>query len=214
MRPLRILLADDHDLIRRGLRMLLESHPDWTICAEACTGQEAVVKSEELKPDIAILDITMPDVSGIEAAGRILKASPNTEILIFSAHSSDRLIQEILDAGIRGYISKSDSDHDLIRAVEILANHKPFIGSRATDLVLGRLDRKGQASKIPAHLTSREHEVVQMLSEGKTNKEAASILGISAKTIETHRANVMRKLGLHTAGQLVRYAVRNQIIEP
>lgn len=213
MKPLRILLADDHDLMRRGLRMLLESHPDWTICAEACTGQEAVAKSEELRPDIAILDITMPDLNGVEAARRILKALPNTEILVCSAHHSDQLMREIVDAGIQGFIAKADSEGDLVRAVEALANHRPFLAARTTDLILGGLDSKGQAFEIPRRLTPREREVVHLLSEGKTSKEVASILGISVKTAETHRANLMRKLGLHNASQLVRYAVRNQMIE-
>ena len=215
MRSLRILVADDHDLMRRGLRTLLELHPDWSICAEASTGHEAVAKSEELKPDIAVLDITMPELNGVEAARRILKVSPDTEILVLSVHYSDELVREILDAGIRGYITKSDSDRDLVRAVEALANHKPFLTPRATDLIVSNVDRKGRASEIPGQrLTSREREIVQMLSEGKTSKEVASVLGISVKTVETHRANLMRKLGIHSLSDLVRYAVRNQIIEP
>jgi DNA-binding NarL/FixJ family response regulator len=218
MKTLRILVADDHDLMRRGLKSLLESHLGWSVCAEAHTGREAVAKAEELKPDIVILDITMPELNGVEAARRILKASPNTEILVLSVHYSDQLIRDILDAGVRGYIVKSDSDRDLVIAIEALANHKPFFTPRATELILNNFNSKGGTTEIPDvigdRLTSREREIVQLLSEGKTSKEVASILGISVKTAETHRANIMRKLEIHSVSELVRYAVRNQIIEP
>lgn len=218
MRPLRILVADDHDLMRRGLKSLLESHSGWTICAEAHTGREAVARAEELKPDIVILDITMPELNGVEAARRILKASPNTEILVLSVHYSDQLIRDILEAGVRGYIVKSDSDRDLVIAVEALSNHKPFFTPRATELILSNFNSKGAPGEMPdvisERLTSREREIVQLLSEGKTSKEVASALGISVKTAETHRANIMRKLEIHSVSELVRYAVRNQIIEP
>ena len=219
MRSLRILIADDHDLMRRGLRTLLETHPGWSVCAEANTGREAVTKAEELRPDIVIMDITMPELNGVEAARRILKASPSTEILILSVHHSDQLIREILAAGVRGYIVKSDSDRDLIVAVEALANHKPFFTPRATELMLNGLDQKpsglgGLPQTLSDRLTSREREIVQLLSEGKSSKEVASDLSISVKTAETHRANIMRKLEIHSVSELVRYAVRNQIIEP
>ena len=218
-RPVRILLADDHDLMRRGLRALLESHPGWEICGEAANGREAVSLTEELNPDIIILDITMPELNGVDAARRILKTSPNTEILLLSVHYSDQLIREILEAGIRGYIVKSDSDRDLVIAVEALANHRPFFTPRATELILNHLHRRpGDAADPPDtiadRLTTREREVVQLLSEGKSSREVASVLNISVKTAETHRANIMRKLEIHSVSELVRYAVRNQIIEP
>ncbi|HKV47227.1 MAG TPA: response regulator transcription factor [Candidatus Acidoferrales bacterium] len=219
MKSLRILIADDHDLMRRGLRTLLESHPGWTVCAEASTGREAVAKAEELRPDIVIMDITMPELNGVEAARRILKASPSTEILILSVHHSDQLIREILAAGVRGYIVKSDSDRDLVVAVEALSNHKPFFTPRATELMLNGLEQRGAVTgglpqNLSDRLTSREREIVQLLSEGKSSKEVASDLSISVKTAETHRANIMRKLEIHSVSELVRYAVRNQIIEP
>ena len=198
-------------------KALLESHPGWSICAEAHTGREAVTKFKELRPDIVILDITMPELNGVEAARRILKAYPNTEILMLSAHYSDQLIRDILDAGVRGYIVKSDSDRDLVIAVEALSNHQPFFTPRATELILSNFNSKGGTTAVPdvsrSPITSREREIVQLLSEGKTSKVVASVLGISVKTVETHRVNIMRKLGLHNASQLVRYAVRNQIIE-
>src|SRR6201988_2219317 len=217
MKNLRILIADDHDLMRRGVKTLLQSHAGWEICGEAHTGREAVAQAEELKPDIVILDISMPELNGVEAARRIRKASPGTEILVLSVHYSDQLIRDILDAGVRGYIVKSDSDRDLVIAIEALANHKPFFTPRATELILSNFNSKGGSVEVPDligdRLTSREREIVQLLSEGKTSKEVASILGISVKTAETHRANIMRKLEIHSVSELVRYAVRNQIIE-
>lgn len=218
MKNIRILIADDHDLMRRGLKVLLEARPGWSVCAEANTGREAVAKAEALRPDIAILDITMPELNGVEAARRILKASPNTEVLVLSVHYSDQLIREILEAGVRGYIVKSDSDRDLVIAVEALSNHKPFFTPRATELILDNFNQKGSLTLAPddigERLTSREREIVQLLSEGKSSKEVASALSISVKTAETHRSNIMRKLNIHSVSELVRYAVRNQIIEP
>jgi DNA-binding NarL/FixJ family response regulator len=218
VKPLRILIADDHDLMRRGVKTLLLSHAGWEICGEAKTGREAVTKAESLKPDILVLDISMPDLNGVEAARRIRKSSPGTEILILSMHYSDQLIREIVDAGVRGYIVKSDSDRDLIIAVETLARRKPFFTPHATEVILGSFNPGGPVKEVPElvsdRLTSREREIVQLLAEGKSSKEVASSLGISVKTAETHRANVMRKLELHSVSELVRYAVRNQIIEP
>jgi DNA-binding NarL/FixJ family response regulator len=218
VKPLRILIADDHDLVRRGVKALLQSHAGWQICGEAITGREAVSKAEELKPDIVILDISMPDLNGVEAARRIRKASTNTEVLILSMHYSDQLIREIVDAGVRGYIVKSDSDRDLIIAVETLAKHRPFFTPLATDVILSKFNARGPVTDVPEsirdRLTSREREIVQLLAEGKSSKEIASSLNLSVKTVETHRANIMRKLDMHNVSELVRYAVRNQIIEP
>ena len=217
MQTLRILIADDHDLMRRGVKTLLQSRAGWEVCGEAKTGREAVDKAEKLKPDIVILDIGMPDLNGVEAARRIRKASAATEVLILSMHYSDQLIREIVEAGVRGYVVKSDSDRDLIIAVETLAKHKPFFTPHATEVILGSLTMGGSVKEVSElvgeRLTSREREIVQLLAEGKSSKEAASSLGISVKTVETHRANVMRKLELHSVSELVRYAVRNLIIE-
>jgi len=218
MKPLRILVADDHDLMRRGIKTLLQTHAGWEVCGEAHTGREAVSQTEELKPDIVVLDISMPDLNGMEAARRIRKVCPNTEVLILSLHFSDQLIREIVEAGVRGYIVKSDSDRDLIVAVETLAKHKPFFTPRATEVILSNFNGAGSKVEVPEtvhdRLTSREREIVQLLAEGKSSKEVANSLNISVKTAETHRANIMRKLQLHTVSELVRYAVRNQIIEP
>jgi DNA-binding NarL/FixJ family response regulator len=217
MKTVRILIADDHDLMRRGVRTLLEPHPGWEICGEATTGREAVAKAEELKPNIVILDISMPDLNGVDAANRIKKVSPDTEVLIFSAHYSDQLIREILEAGVRGYIVKSDSDRDLVIAVESLSKKKPFFTSRATEVMLTSFSdggpRQDPSEPLRDRLTTREREIVQLLAEGKSSKEVASSLNISVKTAETHRANIMRKLQIHTVSELVRYAIRNQIVE-
>ena len=209
-RSLRILIADDHDLVRRGLRSLVESHTGWNVCAEARTGNEAVTQAGELRPDIAILDIAMPELNGVEAARRIRKTCPHTEVLLLSVHHSDQLVREILEAGVRGYVVKSDSERDLLSAVEALSNHKPWVTCCATELLLS----KDSPNDKPERLTSREREIVQLLAEGKTSKEIASALAISVKTTETHRANIMRKLGFHSVSELIRYAVRNEIIEP
>jgi len=218
MNSLRILIADDHDLMRRGLKSLLESHPGWTICAEAQTGREAVEKAKQLRPEIAVLDITMPELNGIEAARKIQKASPITEILILSVHYSDQLVRDVVGAGVRGYIVKSDSDRDLVAAVEALAKHRPFFTPLATEAMLIGLNSASSGLEKPEptedRLTSREREILQLLSEGKSSKEVASVLDLSVKTAETHRSNIMRKLKIHNVTELVRYAVRNRIIEP
>lgn len=214
---LRILVVDDHDIIRRGLKDLLKARPGWEVCAEAKTGKEAVALAERLKPQIVVMDISMPDLNGLEAARRIHKALPKAAILILTMHFSDQLVREVIEAGARGYILKSDADRDLVAAVDAIANRRTFFTSRASEMLLG-----GQAPptssaepRLPARsrLTSREREIVQLLAEGKSSKEVAVALGISVKTAETHRANIMRKLEIHSVSELVRYAIKNQIIE-
>jgi DNA-binding NarL/FixJ family response regulator len=215
---LRILIADDHQLFRDGVRALLQSHAGWEICGEASTGREAVAKTLELRPDVIILDISMPDLNGADAARRIRMASKNAEILILSVHYSDQLIREIIDAGAHGYVLKTDSDRDLLLAVESLARHKPFFTSKAKRVIQNEFIREGKFTNISTvlhnPLSSREREIVQLLAEGKNSREVSLSLGISVKTVETHRANIMRKLEIHNVSELVRYAVRNQIIEP
>jgi len=215
---LRILIVDDHELFRDGIKSLLQSHAGWQICGEASTGVEAVAKAKELIPDIVILDISMPDLNGTDAARRIRTASKNTEILILSMHYSDQLIRQIVDAGASGYVLKSDAEHDLIVAVETLARHKPFFTSQAGEVIQNKFSLGIPVTRIPTMLTnritSRERQVLQLLAGGMSSKKVASSLGISVKTAETHRANLMRKLEIHNISELVRYAVRNQIIEP
>lgn len=212
---MRILVADDHDIIRRGLRQLLTSQYGWEVCAEARTGREAVKLAEQHKPDVVVMDVSMPELNGLEAAQRIHKLLPKTEIVVLTLHFSDELVRRIVESGARAYIMKSDADRDLVSAVQALAKHQSFFTARAADMLLGgyaQPDAMPHAS-VRDRLTSREREIVQLLAEGKSSKEAAVSLGISVKTAETHRANIMRKLELHSVSELVRYAVKNQIIE-
>ncbi len=217
MRNLRILLADDHSLMRRGLKAILESQPGWEVCGEAHSGREAVTKAAQMRPDVVILDVCMPELNGIEATRQIRKMSPRSEVLILSVHHSEYLVREVLDAGARGYIVKSDSDRDLISAVESLSRRKPFFTAYATEMLLsgysGEAPANNPDAEMTQRLTAREREIVQLLAEGKTSKEVAAVLNISAKTAETHRAHIMRKLEFHSVGEIVRYAVRNQIID-
>ena len=201
--------------MRRGVATLLRSHEGWEICAEARTGFEAVSQAEKQKPDIAILDIAMPGLNGLDAARKIRKVSPRTEILVLSVHYSEQLIRGILEAGVRGYIVKSDSDRDLVRAIEALANHKPFFTSRLTEMMLDSWNEPSDtiAEVVKSYLSSREREIIRLVSEGKTSKEVAVRLNISVKTVETHRENIMRKLQLRSIQELVLYAVRNRIVE-
>jgi DNA-binding NarL/FixJ family response regulator len=217
MRRVRILVADDHSILRRGVRALLETHPGWKVCGEAATGAEAVRQAKKLRPDVAVVDITMPDLSGFEATRQIRAAVPQTEVLVLTAHESEQALREVLNAGALGYVSKSDLDLNLLAAIESLLRHKPFFSSRVSEMMLERYLKGDVPSKSagtgPATLTPRQREVVRLLAEGKTNKEVALALGISVKTAETHRNNIMRKLQLRSFSHLVRYAVRHNLVE-
>ena len=213
--PVRILIADDHQVVRTGLRALLESRTGWQVCAEAANGREAVEKAGQLKPDVAVLDIGMPLLNGVEATRQIRKLSPQTEVLILTMHDSEVLVQEVLEAGANGYILKDDADRNLVAAVDALRRHKPYLSSRVSEAASGAVGSDGSSPGRSSRnrLTPREREILQLLAEGKSNKEVAGILGISVKTAETHRANIMLKLDFHSITELVRYAVRNKIIQ-
>ena len=213
---MRILVADDHEIVRRGLRALLANRPEWQICAEATEGREAVEKARQSQPDVVILDIGMPGLNGLEAARQIRKVSPRSEVLILTMHESEQVVQEVLAAGARGYVLKSDAGRDLVAAVEALSRHKTFFTPSVTEMVLKTYLGSGAEGEVPesSALTPREREVIQLLAEGKGNKEVADILGISVRTAETHRTNIMRKLDCHSVSDLVRYAIRNSIISP
>jgi DNA-binding NarL/FixJ family response regulator len=205
---IKILIADDHEVVRSGLRNILEAQLKYDVVAEATNGKEAVRKAFETNPDIAMLDYSMPLVNGIEATRQIRAGLPKTEVLIFTMHCNETLIQELLQAGALGYLLKSDARRHLLAAIESLAAHKPFFtASVAADTFLK------QPNRPRSTLTSREHSVVQLIAEGHTNKQIANVLNISPKTVETHRATVMRKLTLSSSASLVRYAVRNGILE-
>jgi DNA-binding NarL/FixJ family response regulator len=215
---LRILIADDHELVRRGLKALLAPRPDWTICAEAVSGREAVILAARHCPDIVIMDISMPGLNGLEATRRIRKALPKTQVLILSLHYSDQLVRDVVDAGALGYLLKSDASRDILKAVDALATRRSFFTSGAAQIVIDGFctQASGPAgvSLKAQRLSSREREIVQLLAEGQSSKEVAVTLGISVKTAETHRSNIMRKLEMHSVSELVRYAVRNQMIDP
>jgi DNA-binding NarL/FixJ family response regulator len=215
--PVRILVADDHQVVRTGLRALLESKSGWQVCAEAANGREAVEKAAQLKPDVAVLDIGMPLLNGVEATRQIRKLSPKTEVLILTMHDSELLVQEVLEAGAHGYILKDDADRNLLAAVDALRLHKPYLSSRVSEAAANAPGSSADGAVLSqssrGRLTPREREILQLLAEGKSNKEVAGYLGISVKTAETHRANIMLKLDFHSITELVRYAVRNKIIQ-
>ena len=214
---LKILVADDHEIVRHGLCALLRGQPDWEICGEASDGREAVEKALALSPDVMVLDIGMPNLNGLEATRQILKANPHARILILTLHDSDQLVQEVLDAGARGFLLKSDAARDLVAAVEAVRRDKIYFTPKVSSMVLNgylrRTDTKAHAeTPTRSRLTPRELEIVQLLAERKSSKEVAVVLGLSVKTAETHRSNIMRKLDLHSVSDLVLYAVRNNII--
>jgi DNA-binding NarL/FixJ family response regulator len=217
MGELRLLVADDHEIVRKGLRTLLEEQPGWKVEAEANDGRDAVKKASELKPDIAVMDIGMPSLNGLEATRQILKSAGRTKVLILTMHESDPLIREVLDAGARGYLLKTDASRDLVAAVDALRRNKTFFTSKVAQMILdGYLNKKTQpedAESANGRLTPRQREIVQLLAEGKSSKEVAAALGLSVKTAETHRANIMRRLNCHSVSELVRYAIRSQIIQ-
>ena len=215
---LRILLADDHEIVRRGLRSLLERHEGWEVCGEATDGREAVEKAKELKPDVVIVDIGMPNLNGLDATRRLLQFDPNFKVIVLTVTDADQVIREALDAGARGFVLKSDAARDLVSAVEALQTKHMFFTPRVNDLLLAGFLEKGHtvSRSEPPHLptlTPREREITQLLAEGKSSKEAASALNLSTKTVETHRSNIMRKLSLHSIRDLVVYAIKNKIIQ-
>ena len=213
---LRILLADDHDIVRRGMKELLEEQVGWSVCAEAANGRAAVELALVHRPQVAVLDLSMPELNGLEATRRIKEALPKTEILIFSMHESEELIRDVLAAGARGYLLKSDASRQLVPAIESLARHQPFFSGRVSEVVLGGFLNPEPLKTSPTaaeRLTSREREIVQLLAEGQSNKQIATKLDLSVKTVETHRTSAMRKLGLKSLPDLVRFAIRNQIAQ-
>lgn len=215
MHQLRILIADDHSVVRAGLRALLESRPGWEVVAEASDGREAVDKAIKLKPDVAVLDIGMPLLNGVEATRRIRSSAPATEVLILTMHESDDLVQQVVNAGARGYILKDEADRVLLAAVDAARHHKPYFSTRIANARSVEELTPPDGTKVSRQrLTPREREILQLLAEGKSNKEVANLLGISVNTAEAHRANIMLKLGVHSLAELVHYAIRNQIIKP
>jgi DNA-binding NarL/FixJ family response regulator len=212
MGRLHILVADDHEVVRTGIRTLLESRPEWEICGEACTGRDAIAKTVRLKPDVVLLDITMPGLSGLEAIPEILRACPHTKVLVLTMHDSGRMASRVLAAGASGMVLKSDAARDLILALEALSKNKAFLSPQVTNLLVTEL-RQNQAEPSPDVLTSRETEVLRGLAEGKSNKEVAARLGISPRTIDAHRAHIMDKLHARTLSDLVHFAIRHKLVD-
>jgi DNA-binding NarL/FixJ family response regulator len=217
MGSLRLLIADDHEIFRAGLRCLLANEPGWQIVAEASNGREAVAKAAKTHPDVALLDIGMPILNGLEAARQIVRRGPQTKIVMLTVHDSDAMIDKVLACGARAYLFKSDAAHDLVSAIKAVQDHATFFTEKVAETVLNGFKHNGsrkEAGGSPVgRLTPRQREITKLLAEGRTNKEVAASLGISVKTAETHRSNLMRRLNCGSAAELVRYAVRNQIIE-
>lgn len=213
----RILIADDHDVMREGARAVIERQPGWEVCGFAATGREAVEQAFALKPNVVVMDVSMPELNGLDAARQIKRRLPHTEILIFSAHQPDALIREFFEAGAKSFIFKSEAHHFLVDAIQSLSQHKPFFTNKVAEVLfatmLSRSENGHEIAKTNKRLTGREREIVQLLAEGLSNKAVACALGISLRTAETHRASILRKLSLDSLASLVRYAIRNKIIE-
>jgi DNA-binding NarL/FixJ family response regulator len=217
VKRLRILLADDHGLVRRGAREVLNGRPGWRVVGEATNGREAVQKAIELKPDVAVIDIGMPELDGVEAARQIGEAVPGTKVLVLTMHESDQMVRRALDAGARGFLLKSDLTDSLIKAVKAVADGKRFLAPKVSEIVLdGFLKARShhqQEDRAGTRTTPRENEIVRLLAEGKVNKEIAALLGISVRTVETHRSKINLKLGLHSLAELIHYAMRHGIVQ-
>jgi DNA-binding NarL/FixJ family response regulator len=206
---IKILIADDHEVVRAGLRAVLSGQPDWQVVAEAADGKEAVAQALKTTPDVAIVDYSLPVLNGVEVTRQIRQRSPGTEVIIFTMHDNNSLIHDLLQAGARGYLLKSEAGRLLLTAVETVADHKPFFAGMASATLLQSFLTKGN----DCPLTARERSVVQLVAEGHINKQIASILNLSVKTVETHRAAVHRKLNINSTAELVRYAIRNKMID-
>ena len=213
-RPLRILVADDHEVVRQGLRALIEKTPDWVVCGEAADGRAAVALAEKERPDVAVVDFGMPELNGLEATRQIKRVLPECEVLVFTGDEDEQLIHKIFAAGARSYILKSDMTHHLVSAIEALSQHKHYFTSSVSEVLFARyLNGTPGHGSGTTELTAREREIVQLLGEGKSNKEVAATLGISVKTVETHRAAIMKKLRCDSFADLVRYAIREKIVQ-
>jgi DNA-binding NarL/FixJ family response regulator len=214
VKKIRILFADDHAVLRRGIRNLVDEQPDMKVVAEATNGEEAVSVALRAKPDVAILDINMPRMNGLDAARRILAALPKTEILILTVHHSDQIVEEVLESGAHGCVLKSEAEEDLIDTIRSLSRHQARFSPDVSKMIAETHRRSAAHVRAPKRLlTPRERQVVQLLVQGNSNKQVASILNISKKTAEVHRTNIMRKLEVHSLAEMVRYAIRNKLIE-
>ena len=212
---MRILIADDHGIVRKGLRLQLEQNPGFQVIGEATDGREAVRLTDELKPEVVIMDIAMPNLNGIQAAAQIVKRNPHTGVIILSMHSDESYLIRALTAGAKGYLLKDNADVDLYRAVQVVAQGKPFFSPAISNTLLEdymrQLQQRGLQDSYDL-LTDREKEILQLLAEGKSSKEVATDLNLSPNTVDTHRTRIMQKLDLHSSAEIVLYAVRKKII--
>jgi DNA-binding NarL/FixJ family response regulator len=216
LRKLRILIADDHGLLRRGARTILQAHRGWKVVGEAANGREAVEKTLKLKPDVLVVDISMPELDGVEVTRQIRKSLPDVKVLVLTMHESDQMVRRALDAGANGYLLKSDLPDYLPKAVKAIAENKSFLTPKISEIVLEGFINAGnkpeEGKPASPRITPRELEIVRLLAEGKSNKELSTQLGITVRTVETHRSKIMLKLGLHSLAELIHYAMRNEII--
>jgi len=213
MKAISILIADDHVVIRKGLRTLLEERRGWKVVAEAANGREAVEKASRLQPDLVVMDLSMPELNCLDATPLILKAVPHTRILILTMHNTEELVEKTLQAGARGYVLKSDAENDLITALEAVLDNRTFFTPASSEFDADYLGRARPGTPSMPSLSPRERQIIQLLAEGKSNKEVAGRLGISVRTAENHRARIMRKLQLRSLSDLVRHAIRTKIVE-
>ena len=213
MKPMSILIADDHEVVRRGIRTLLEVRPEWKICGEAATGREAAEKAKTLRPDLVLMDLSMPEIDGLEAIHKILDARPSAKILVLTMNDCGEMASRVLAAGARGLVLKSDAARDLVRAVQSVERDQPFLSPAVTRLIIGHLAKSSAPGPSPVNVTPRELEVLNLLARGRSNKEVATALDISVKTVDAHRSNIMHKLNLRTYSDLIQFAIRHQIID-
>ena len=209
----RIMIADDHDIVRRGVRTLIETNPNWQVVGEAETGRKALELARETRPDIAIVDYSLPELNGRDLTHELRRELPRIEVLIYTMHDREDMILDVLQAGARGFVLKSETEWHLCAAIEALSIHRPYFSGAISEALLDQYLRSRPQPSFST-LTHREREVVQLIAEGKINKQVAELLNISIKTVETHRSTAMHKLKLRTTADLVRYAVRNSIVEP
>jgi len=218
MKKLRILIADDHSLVRHGTRLLLQRRREWRVIGEAMNGREALAKAQKLKPDIAILDVAMPDLDGLEVTRQLRKEAPGTGLIILTMHESTALVRRALEAGAHGYVLKSDLADQLVKAVKNVSQGKLFLTPKVSEIVLSGFiepdEQPSRAERPDKQPTPRELEIVRLLGEGRSNKEIATLLRITVRTVETHRAKLMLKFGVHSIAQLIHYAIRHEIIPP
>ena len=211
--PLRILLADDHDVMRQGTGALIERQPGWTVCGLASTGHEAVALANELRPDVVVMDLGMPGLNGLEAAIVIKRKLPNTEVVMFTAHEDDDVVRDAYEAGLKSVIFKSEAYECLAKAIRSVSQHKVFFSEKVGEILFSSIIQRNDSRNEPAQqLTAREREIVRLVADGKSNKQVAGALGVSVRTAEAHRAAILRKLRLNSVASLVRYAIRKKLI--